>query len=135
MNMQLLTLLAKEDQPDHAEGIKGCQTCSNQHQDICPNWRTLKTCFENQFLAPKSIEDWNTGQCKCADDKHVAHKRHFVAERTNAAHIARANTMNDRTGRQEQQGFEHCVTQQVELTGEHTARTNRIYHIAKLADR
>src|SRR6186713_1236327 len=101
MDMKLLALPTKEDQPDHAEGIKGCQTCPNQHQDICPNWRALKTRFENQFLAPKPIEDWNTGQCQCADDENISHKGHLVTQPAHAMQVARAKAMNHRTSSKE----------------------------------
>ena len=90
--------------------------------------------FQDQFLAPETIENGDAGQCQCTNREHRLHKRHLLTDATHCHHVTRADVMDDSACCQEEQCLENGVTEEMELAGKDTACTDRINHVAQLAD-
>ena len=111
--VQFLVLRTPEYAIVKTEHIESRHCCYNCHNPT--HYRTeCKAACKNLVFREETREGRYTGNRKTCDKECYMRKRHILSHTAHGRHLVAMHCVNYRTGAEEQQGFEHCVGEQVE---------------------
>ena len=103
----------KEDEQIDAEHVECRHTCHSAHPQS-PAQTALVGGDKDFVLAPEAGKGRNARNGQTANQEGDARDGHELVQTVHVAVLVAVNSMNNSTGTQEQQCFEHCVCKQVE---------------------
>ena len=119
--MQFLVFLAPEDAVVQTEHVESSHSGDNRHNPS-DDRAVLEASCQNLVFGEESGERRNTGDGQAGNQEGDVGNRHVFVQAAHGLHLVAVYGVDDASGTQEKQGFEHGVSEQVEHAG-HVTQT------------